>query len=253
MTEPRTLPLPDDQPVAVNALRNKRSRLAGEIAIHTREIERLRVEIIHLDSVLRLFDPAVEPSDLPAIEGRRRTEWFARGEVTRRVYEVLRDEGFIVPRVLALALMAEKNIDKLDRQTREDIVNRVANVCHDLARRKKLVKVGRGREARWKLPDPAADCARDDDNLSLASLFLGKPAVYTISFPVLGLPMAAGIHAVDVHFAGQLRRIRVLNLGAQRFAQLMGEHESRFVLAIQVAAQLQRGMALGSIDEDGDG
>jgi hypothetical protein len=48
------LPLPDEQPVAVNALRNKRAAIAGEIEMHSREIDRLRGELIHLDATLRV-------------------------------------------------------------------------------------------------------------------------------------------------------------------------------------------------------
>jgi hypothetical protein len=82
------LPLPNEQPVAVNALRNKRSAIAGEIEMHSREIDRLRGELIHLDATLRLFDPATDPQGIPALlRHPRRTEWFARGEVTERIYE----------------------------------------------------------------------------------------------------------------------------------------------------------------------
>ena len=42
------LPLPDEQPIAVSALRTMRAKIAGEIAMHTREIDRLRTELIHL-------------------------------------------------------------------------------------------------------------------------------------------------------------------------------------------------------------
>ena len=55
------LPLPDEQPIAVNALRNMRANIAGKIAMHTREIDRLRAQLIHLDATLRLFDPETEP------------------------------------------------------------------------------------------------------------------------------------------------------------------------------------------------
>src|SRR5580692_692180 len=73
------LPLPSDQPVAVNALRNKRSALMGELAMHQQECDRIRSEIIHLDVVLSLFDPATDPGALPALRKRvHRTEWFAR-------------------------------------------------------------------------------------------------------------------------------------------------------------------------------
>jgi len=44
------LPLPDEQPIAVNALRNKRAcnQLTGEIEMHQREIERPRMELDHM-------------------------------------------------------------------------------------------------------------------------------------------------------------------------------------------------------------
>ena len=77
------LPFPNEQPIAVNALRNMRSRIAGEIEMHSREIDRLRAELVHLDATMQLFDPETDPSDVPALRCYpRRTEWFARGEAT---------------------------------------------------------------------------------------------------------------------------------------------------------------------------
>jgi hypothetical protein len=52
------LPFPDEQPIAVNALRNMRAKISGKIAMHTREIDRPRAELIHIDATLRLFDPS---------------------------------------------------------------------------------------------------------------------------------------------------------------------------------------------------
>ena len=92
------IPLPDEQPIEVNALRNMRARIAGEIEMHSREIDRLRAELVHLDSTMRLFDPGTDPSDIPAIRGYPRcTEWFPRGGVTRLVYEAMRDNKIIWP------------------------------------------------------------------------------------------------------------------------------------------------------------
>ena len=51
------LPLSDEQPIAVDTLRNMPAQIASEIAIHSREIDRLRAKLIHLDATLRLFDP----------------------------------------------------------------------------------------------------------------------------------------------------------------------------------------------------
>ena len=112
------LPLPDEQPIAINALRNMRARIAGEIAMHSREIDRLRAELVHLDATLPLFDPDTEPSDVPALYRHpKRTEWFARGEVTRRVYETLRNEGTVSPRELAKRAMIEKGISETDERS----------------------------------------------------------------------------------------------------------------------------------------
>ena len=68
------LPLPDEQPIAVNALRNMRSRIAGEIEMHSREIDRLRAELVHLDATMQLFDPETDRAMFPrcvAIPGAR--------------------------------------------------------------------------------------------------------------------------------------------------------------------------------------
>ena len=147
------LPLPDEQPTAVNALRRMRARIAGEIEMHTREISRLRVELVHLDATLRLFDPATNPNDIPATRRYpRRTEWFARGEVTRRLYETLRIDGVIWPREVARRAMADKNIPETDKRIAQEIIATFAHVAAYLTRRGKLVKIGKGANARWKLP-----------------------------------------------------------------------------------------------------
>ena len=86
------IPLPDEQPVAVNALRNKRAQIAGMIAMHEGEARQLRAELIHIDAVLRLFDPETDPEGLPISKAfPRRMAYFAKGEVSRRVYDALRD------------------------------------------------------------------------------------------------------------------------------------------------------------------
>src|SRR5271165_5958050 len=112
------LPLPDEQPVAVNALRNKRSALMGELAVHQQECDRIRSEIIHLDVVLRLFDPKTDPGDLPALRKRvHRTEWFARGEQTNMVYDALREIGTVSATELAKEAVKRKGIAEHDRAT----------------------------------------------------------------------------------------------------------------------------------------
>ena len=43
-----------------------RSRIAGEIEMHSREIDRLRAELVHLDATMQLFDPETDPTDVPS-------------------------------------------------------------------------------------------------------------------------------------------------------------------------------------------
>src|SRR5215212_7401671 len=127
------LPLPDEQPIAINALRNMRSRIAAEIEMHSREIDRLRAELVHLDATMQLFDPGTEPSDVPALRRYpRRTEWFARGEVTQRIYEAIREQEVIWPRQTAKRSMAEKGISETDKKVLRDIIARFSNVAYDL-------------------------------------------------------------------------------------------------------------------------
>lgn len=119
------LPLPDEQPVAVNALRSKRAAILGDLAMHQATIDRLRAELIHVDAVLRLFDPDTNPED---IAGKRRfprrTEYFGRGEVTRLIYDAVRDNGTVSASELAEAAATAKEIPETDRATRREIADR---------------------------------------------------------------------------------------------------------------------------------
>jgi len=146
------LPLPDEQPVAVNALRNKRSALMGELVMHQQECDRIRSEIIHLDVVLRLFDPATDPGELPALRKRvHRTEWFARGEQTNMVYDALRERGTVSATELADQAVARKGIATHDRATRREFVSKFHNLLQHMGRRGQLEKIGQGQGARWKI------------------------------------------------------------------------------------------------------
>jgi hypothetical protein len=145
-------PLPDTQPVAVNALRNKRAEIVGDIDMHMREIDRLRAELVHLDATMRLFDPEANPED---IFGKRRfptrTEYFARGEVTRMVYEAMRQAESVTTLEITETALREKQIPESDKRVRRDFINRIGNVLHDLRRRGKVEKIGRGPGVRWKI------------------------------------------------------------------------------------------------------
>jgi len=150
------IPLPENQPVAVNALRTKRAEITGQIAMHEREVDRLRAELVHLDATMRLFDPGTDPAAIePLRRFPRRTEYFARGEVTRRVYDALREAPDVRAQTLADQAMRDKGMPETDRALRQEFVYRFLNVMHDMKRRKNLVKVGHGQGVRFTLPPKA--------------------------------------------------------------------------------------------------
>ena len=144
------IPLPDDQPVAVNAIRNLRAKVAGMIAMHEGEVRQLRADLVHIDAVLRLFDPETDPEGLPIRKAfPRRMAYFAKGEVSQRVYAALR-EGTTSANELAEAAMAEKAIPEDDRHVRRDFVNRFHNMLHHMRRRGQTEKIGNGKGVRWQ-------------------------------------------------------------------------------------------------------
>ena len=152
------IPLPDEQPVTVNALRNKRAKIAGQIALHEADINRLRADLIHLDSVLRLFDPELNPEDIAAQKRfPRRTEYFARGEMSQRVGDALRNNDSVSANELAAVALAEKGFNETDRQVRRDFVNRFHHMLYHMGRRGHAVRIGKGEGVRWKLAPKEPD------------------------------------------------------------------------------------------------
>ncbi len=79
----------------------------------------------------------------------------------------------------------------------------------------------------------AHDFARNNHDLALAGLFLGKTTVNAIGFLVRRFHIAAGIHAVNLDRAGKLGLIRVVNLRAHCLAELVAQHEGGFVLTLR--------------------
>lgn len=74
------------EPHVVSALVAKRAALAGKIATAERRIDQFRAGLIHLDATLRLFDPDAVPEAIPPKHPRpAHADWFARGELSRRI------------------------------------------------------------------------------------------------------------------------------------------------------------------------
>ena len=67
----------------------------------------------------------------------------------------------------------------------------------------------------------APNLASNNHDLALASLFLSEPTIFAVCFPVLRFDVPAEIGTVDLNFAAQFGLVRIMNLRAHRFAQLV--------------------------------
>ena len=123
---------PGEHKVAINALVRKRAEIAGQIRELEHQTDQLRAEMIHVDSVLRLFAPDIETEKIPARQRTpRRSEYFARGELTRICFDALREaaergEGWLTAEEITLSTMQAKGLDPArDRRLRADFHRRI--------------------------------------------------------------------------------------------------------------------------------
>ena len=139
--------------VTANALVAKRAEILFEIAELEKQADRLRAELVHLDAVLRMFRPEFKAEGLP-VRHRRPTKspYFAHGEMTRRIFDAMRERGTVTSLEIAIAAMRDKGLDPdADLPTRTDFVRRVTLQLNDMFRKGKVDKLGRGRALRWQI------------------------------------------------------------------------------------------------------
>lgn len=125
--------------------------MAGRIVELRREAEQLQADLFHIDAVLRLYE--VEPADIPT-KGRVpvRSAYFARNEITRRIYDALRTQPDVSAVEIAAQAMRDKGLDPDgDRKVRTSFAQRFLTSLHDLRKTGKVECVGAG-GVRWKLP-----------------------------------------------------------------------------------------------------
>jgi hypothetical protein len=112
----------------VSALVAKRSEVAGVIADLERKTAQQRVDLVHVDAVLRLYAPELEPDCIPSRAVRRRNGWFKPGELVRMVLDTLRVASAPMPsREIAAAVMVLRGLDPTDMHTSRLVCKLVNN------------------------------------------------------------------------------------------------------------------------------
>src|SRR3954462_331133 len=138
-------------PHVIAALRDKRAELSGGIADLEKRIGQHRADLLHVDAVLRLFAPALEPATIPSKAVRQPSGWFRPGELARMVLEVLRTAlAPLSVRDITGQVMERRGLDPQDggmaKLRRKLVRNAVNRQAADLVER-----VEDGTLVRWRV------------------------------------------------------------------------------------------------------
>lgn len=139
------------EPHVVSALRDKRAEISGVIEDMERRIAQHRADLVHVDAVLRLYAPDLEPESIAPKAVRKRNDWFRPGELSRMVLDILR----IAPeplstRDIAGQVMERRCLDAGDERTVKLVMKLVNNTVTRQA--KELVeRVGDGPVKAWRI------------------------------------------------------------------------------------------------------
>ena len=135
----------------VSALMAKRSEVAGAIADLERRAAQQRADLVHVDAVLRLYAPELQPDSIPSRAVRRRNDWFKPGELVRMVLDILRVAPAPMPtREIAAAVMTRRGLDPADTHTAR-LVGKLVN--NTLARQAGdlVEKIALHRSVMWRV------------------------------------------------------------------------------------------------------
>jgi hypothetical protein len=136
-------------PHVISALRARRAEVAGLIDALERELAQQRADLVHLDSVLRLFQPERDPTEIRPKRSVHRNRYFGRGELSRLCREAFRDTaGPLSVADLVAAVILAKGFDAGDRVLRDRIDDLVKAALGPMSRSGSVEKIGQGRGVR---------------------------------------------------------------------------------------------------------
>jgi hypothetical protein len=139
-----------NHPVAVAGLKRKRREIAGIVADLEKQIARHRASLAQIDQVLLLMDPTLPIEAIAARKARpRNTGPFAHSELSRRVYEALRDRDTVSAAELADAALRDKGYD--DKRMRAEFISKFLVRLAQMASAGRVERIWHGNGVRWRL------------------------------------------------------------------------------------------------------
>lgn len=137
----------------ISGLIAKRAELAGVLVDLEDRAALVRQDLIHLDSVIRMFAPERDPAGIKPKAIPRKSRYFAMGEVSQRIREALRDARGepLAAEDIAMQAMRDKGLDTTDTRLAADFKKRIHWTLKRLASEGKVERVGAGLGVRWRL------------------------------------------------------------------------------------------------------
>ncbi len=136
----------------ISGLRDKRARMAGELAVVERDLAKRREALATIDAVIRMFEPDCNPDMIPPIRPAGRSLFFRRGELSRLCLSALRDAGKPVRcRTVAEWTIGAKGLDVPDARVRAKITEKVRMALARLERKGIVRKIVDWPDAWWEL------------------------------------------------------------------------------------------------------
>ena len=135
----------------ISALRAKRAEVSGYIRELESKINRQRANLAHIDATIKIFSPATDPNAIPAKRTYRRSRYFAKGEISRAIFNALRKANgqLIKASIIVDGLIATKGFQPDDTALIASITERVLVVLRRLAKQGVVTKSGTTQDAEW--------------------------------------------------------------------------------------------------------
>lgn len=119
---------------AITALRDKRGELAGTIDALQDQLRQAMIDMDHIDATLRMFDPDIELDEIRPKPLPPRHRAF-KGQVTRAILAMLRNEGAMDAKAITLRLMAERELIVNDKGLQKAMHKRIGAALRNLRER----------------------------------------------------------------------------------------------------------------------
>ena len=141
------------EPHVVSALRAKRAEISGHVHDLECKLARHRTNLANIDATIRLFAPELNPDSIPPKRTYRRTRYFAKGELSRRILSVLREASGkpMTTAAITSAVLADKGFPVGEGALSEAVTDMVLTVLRRLCKRETVAKSGTSRNAQWAL------------------------------------------------------------------------------------------------------